>query len=489
MLRQDEISTVQISIDDKTFLLHKGESIFQMLLRQEMIFLSFCGGKGRCGRCKIRFLKGTILPSASDRIFLSPNEIRAGIRLACTARPTSDCVIELLMEEKKDTQIISGYDLSEWEHSDQEADIPKAVIAVDIGTTTLAMQLILTADGHIEAEYRKMNPQRSYGPDVISRIEADESGEGKRLTELIRDEIEKGVSFLKKKCQEKFEDKDVCERIPVVIAGNTVMQHLFLGYPTVSLGTHPFTPVDVQEHSLKILDSKTIFMPGISAFVGADIVAGIYALKLCSHENRHKVSMLIDLGTNGEMAIGNAERLLVSATAAGPAFEGRNISAMEGTDLIYVTAQLLEKEILDETGLMSDPYFDQGYEYKGSKVTQEDIRTLQMAKAAICSGIRILMREYPILPEEIDSVYLAGGFGYYLDTKSAVRIGLIPEELAGKVRAVGNTSLMGAYLYGRNINAAEEVKKITGLAVPINLASQEGFEEKYLESLHFPHHD
>ena len=230
-------------------------------------------------------------------------------------------------------------------------------------------------------------------------------------------------------------------------------------------------------------------MPGISAFVGADIVAGVYALKMCSQENKNKVSLLIDLGTNGEMALGNAKKLLVSATAAGPAFEGRSISPMDGTDLIDITAELLKQGILDETGLMVEPYFEQGYQYKNNTVTQEDIRALQMAKAAICAGIRIMMREYPITPEAIDTVYLAGGFGYYLDTNSAAIIGLIPEELAGKVKAVGNTSLMGAYLYGRNADAREEVLTITELAIPVNLAEQEGFEENYLESLHFPQQD
>ena len=489
MLRQDEISTVQININDKTFILHKGESIFQMLLRQEMIFLSFCGGKGRCGRCRIKFHKGTTLPSASDRLFLTPDEIRSGIRLACTSKPKTDCVIDLIMEEKKDTKIISSYDLSDWEDSKYEESEPKAVIAVDIGTTTLAMQLILTLNSHIEAEYRKMNPQRAYGPDVISRIEADGRGEGSRMQKLIRDEVEHGIRILLEQYKLQFKETDANNRIPVVIAGNTVMQHIFMGFSTATLGIHPFTPVDVREQKLQIAGENIAFMPGISAFVGADIVAGVYALKMCSQENQSKVSLLIDLGTNGEMALGNAKRLLVSATAAGPAFEGRSISPMDGTDLIDITAKLLEQGILDETGLMVEPYFEQGYQYKNNTVTQEDIRALQMAKAAICAGIRIMMREYPITPEEIDTVYLAGGFGYYLDSNSAAIIGLIPEELAGKVKAVGNTSLMGAYLYGRNADAREEVLTITELAIPVNLAEQEGFEENYLESLHFPQQD
>lgn len=174
-------------------------------------------------------------------------------------------------------------------------------------------------------------------------------------------------------------------------------------------------------------------MPGISAFVGADIAMGVYALKMCSQENKNKVSLLIDLGTNGEMLWEMPKASCQRNSCRTSRFEfERSISPMDGTDLIDITAELLKQGILDETGLMVEPYFEQGYQYKNNTVTQEDIRALQMAKAAICAGIRIMMREYPITPEAIDTVYLAGGFGYYLDTNSAAIIGLIQKNLQEK---------------------------------------------------------
>ena len=481
-------TSIVISIEDETFILHKGESIFDVLLRQERIFLSFCGGKGRCGRCRIRILSGSLLPSSADRIFLTPDEIRKGIRLACTAKPKADCTIELMMEEKKDTTIISGYNLDGWAKTSDDWKGPATVIAVDIGTTTLAMQMIDTKSGRIISEYRKMNPQRSYGPDVISRIEADGRGEGDRLSRLIRDEVEKGIQiFLKIEQDRETEYKlPLKEDMVIVLSGNTVMQHLYLGYPTASLGEYPFQPFDLTQKEFLICDIKAYFLPGISAFVGADIVAGLYALRMCQQTRREKVNLFIDLGTNGELAIGNVSRLLVSATAAGPAFEGRTTASLEGTDLIKIVADLIESGIIDETGLLIDTYFKMGYEYGGIHITQDDIRALQMAKAAICAGIQVLMHEYPVTPDQIDTVYLAGGFGYYLDTEKAAGIGLIPKELTGKIKAVGNTSLGGAYLYGRNQDAKRETETIVKLAIPVNLAEQNGFERMYLEALNFP---
>ena len=470
-------SDIQIRIGEDSFILHKGESIFDLLLRQERIFLSFCGGKGRCGRCRIRFLQGIVYPSSADRIFLTAEEIRRGVRLACTARPTGVCRIELLLEEKKESKIISGYQLDEWKTKGENENWPKNVIAVDIGTTTLAMQLIDTSSGEILTQFCRMNPQRSYGPDVISRIEADTRGEGERLNRLIRREVETGIKEMLLQLQE--------QTVVIAIAGNTTMQHLFLGFSTRSLGEYPFQPVDLSRKEFELCGIPTVFLPGISAFVGADIVAGIYALRMCQASKEKKATLLIDLGTNGEMAIGNGDKLLVCATAAGPAFEGRGADSLEGTDRIKLIATLLEEGILDASGLLADPYFEKGYPYKNTVITQEDVRAIQMAKAAICAGIKILMREYPLRPDEIDQVYLAGGFGYYLDTQKAARIGLIPDELCEKSKAVGNTSLMGAYLYGRNPGAATEVEALVALAEPINLAEQPGFEQIYLESLDF----
>ncbi|MDE5717131.1 MAG: ATP-binding protein, partial [Lachnospiraceae bacterium] len=196
--------------------------------------------------------------------------------------------------------------------------------------------------------------------------------------------------------------------------------------------------------------------------------------------------LFIDLGTNGEMAITDGRRMIVTATAAGPAFEGDG--TVIGTDRIALTARLLQRGILDETGLLEEPYFTEGVGVENGKgdgcyFKQEDIRSLQMAKAAIRAGVEILWEEMG--RPEIGKVCLAGGFGYYLDVEAAAVIGLLPAYMRGRVQAVGNTSLAGAYELGRDLSADRMddagLEEGTALAESINLAELERFEGLYLK--------
>ena len=224
-------------------------------------------------------------------------------------------------------------------------------------------------------------------------------------------------------------------------------------------------------------------------------MAGLYALGLLLPEASKveertvaewRTVLFVDLGTNGEMAITDGRRMIVTATAAGPAFEGDG--TMMGTDRIALTAQLLRKGILDETGLLEEPYFTEGVRIGNAKKNmcyfkQEDIRALQMAKAAIRAGVEILWEEMG--RPEIEKVCLAGGFGYYLDVEAAVAIGLLPSYMRGRVQAVGNTSLAGAYELGRDLCGnrldADALEERTGLAESMNLAETERFEDLYLK--------
>ncbi|MDE5951996.1 MAG: ASKHA domain-containing protein, partial [Acetatifactor sp.] len=183
----------------------------------------------------------------------------------------------------------------------------------------------------------------------------------------------------------------------------------------------------------------TVTLPGLSAFVGGDIVAGILA---CGMETEEEIPLLVDLGTNGELALGNRERILCCGTAAGPAFEGGG--DIWGADMIALTAHLMRQGLVDDTGLLAEPYFEQGISIGGVQITQERIRQLQTAKAAICAGINTLIAAYGLTgAEQVSRVFLAGGFGYFLDVEAAVELGLIPQGLEGRVTAVGNTALAG----------------------------------------------
>lgn len=282
------------------------------------------------------------------------------------------------------------------------------------------------------------------------------------------------------------------------IAGNTAMQHLLMGYHVESLGKAPFVPT---EKGLQNVSASRVFpgineafpvyiAPCISAFVGGDIVAGLYALHLLPAlfgNEKGETSLFLDLGTNGEMVITDGARMIVTATAAGPAFEGKG--DLIGTDRIALTAALLRQGILDETGLLAEPYFQEGVFAEAKKngengcyFMQEDIRALQMAKAAVRAGVEILWEEMG--RPRIDRVYLAGGFGYYLDVEASIAIGLLPASVRGKVQAVGNTALAGAYELGgalsRDKTLGELLEKGLSRIESINLAKKKPFEKLYL---------
>ena len=225
-------------------------------------------------------------------------------------------------------------------------------------------------------------------------------------------------------------------------------------------------------------------MPGISAFVGADITAGHLACGFAECEDG-ECRLFIDLGTNGEMAIGRGDRLICTAAAAGPAFEGGAGVNVPGTDMIALLAEMLEGGVIDETGLLKEPFFDTGWQKGELRITQQDIRGLQMAKAAVCAGVELLMEAMGTDASRIDKVFLAGGFGYFLDVEKAARIGLFPPQLAGRVTAVGNTSLLGACLYGGEESLRKKAEAMCRRAEVLNLAELPGFEQKYLERLNF----
>lgn len=560
-------------------------TVMSTLLKNRLISGSFCGGRGDCGRCRIQFVTGVTIPTALERNVMEPEELRQGYRLACLAKPKDDCVIRLALLDAPEISIVSDMmDMTEnndyisqcdFETKNQKSDVMKytdtnasvstmehpdiveedekertkaeekgTLIAVDLGTTTIAMQLMTMDTGRMIDTYCEMNPQRSYGADVLSRIQASCEGNREILRKSAVEVLERGV--------ERFRGHDTDIKC-MCIAGNTTMQHLFMGYDVSSLGRSPFTPVEIglQEYQHAAWDFPVLLTPGISAFVGGDIVAGLYACNMLTQPLQRqsavqgdytdrpecvdpaKNTILIDLGTNGEMAITNGIHMIVTATAAGPAFEGGAGAGIVGSDMIACAAELLRQEIMDETGLLKEPYFTEGvsvlssdiaedgkgdgqskhhnkksYIFKPGRVgqslylSQEDIRALQMAKAAVRAGVEILSKRLGELRtddtgqngalsrgQQIDHVYLAGGFGYYLDVEAAFRIGLLPEHMRGHVQAVGNTSLLGAYRIGRDLWRRridkQALEESLSFAESINLAQQEEFGKLYIQYMDF----
>lgn len=368
----------------------------------------------------------------------------------------------------------------------------KQLIIADIGTTTIAMQLYGT-DGKLLDTFAVVNPQTAYGADVLSRIQAaEEPVNAGRMQQMVREVLSQGIAqfrdFLQMGKKEKLKEAatDVADAFQMVITANTTMVYLLMGYDTAELGRAPFHANHLQSIETIIADVPCFIVQGLSAFVGGDIAAGILA---CGMNESEEITLLLDLGTNGEMVLGNRNKMLACATAAGPAFEGGVNRGIWGADMVSLLARLRREGILDVTGLLAEPYFDEGVRISDVCVTQEAVRAIQLAKGAIVAGIRILVQEYGISMEQIDRVVLAGGFGYYLKPQDATCIGLLPAELGKKTVTGGNTALTGALMLGCMLLRGE-TEGLPELLEPlkeklriINLAENREFQDIFFSSM------
>lgn len=497
------------------------------ILREQHYIEAICNGNKSCGKCKVRLISGSIELTEEERTLLSEAELENGIRLACCMAPTEPCEIELFddsMEMVVETNIhLAGNDIDSEEcmKIDENRELEYG-IAIDLGTTTIAIMLIDLKKKKEIKTITDVNRQREYGADVISRMQASCEGKRQQLKELIQNEL---AEMIEKLLIES--EIDLGKVTYIVISGNTVMLHLLQGYPCETLCVAPFKPYELTYQEVPIYDifdknlfqinierTKVILFPGISAFVGADIVSGIYVTELRKREN---YSLFIDLGTNGEIVLGNRKNLWATSTAAGPAFEAANISCgvagipgaicnvsegvletiqntepigLCGTGLISLAYELKKQKVMDENGTLTDAYFETGYPIVKDKIIlkQSDIRELQLAKAAIRSGIEILIEKAGILYDDIHTVYVAGGFGYHIDVKKAIGIGIFPDELEDRIYAIGNASLAGAkvFLQRKDLEKEREIlERITENTTSINLAENIEFPEKYFEYMQF----
>ena len=504
--------------ETKTILVKEGESLLDAFIRQEIYISAPCGGKGRCGKCGIQVLNGNTWISDEDKKIYSEEELDAGWRLSCCLYPTEE--LEVSVSQSDESLFEAVGETENTEESGTEESFYH--VAVDIGTTTIAMSLIGGESGKVFHTVTSVNSQRAYGADVISRIQASVDGKKEVLKNSIQKDLQDSMDKLLKETGVSGEDVG-----KIVIGGNTTMGHLLMGYDCVTLGVFPFTPVNIDfiKGTEGILGTdrfgkkEVILLPGISTYVGGDIVSGMYAYDFTEKED---VCMFIDLGTNGEMGNGNKEKILVTSTAAGPAFEGGNITwgmgsvpgaicsvKLEGTEaevktirdeapqgicgtgVVETAAELVREEIVDETGALDEDYFDDGFplaktpDGKEIVFTQKDVREIQLAKAAVRAGVETLLLRYGIKKEEVSKVYLAGGFGYKLNTDKAIAIGMIPEEWADRIVAVGNSSLSGACKYLKDENGDKTIEKLVSISEEVNLSADKEFNEFYMNEMFF----
>lgn len=455
----------------------KNETVLEALRRQGVTINALCGGRGNCGKCRILLDEtGMNEPSYDELTLMSEDDNSQGVRLACftIARQDIDAVKVTVIDDPDAGAPI----LTESEELFVKKGNPEhrkgIFAAIDLGTTTLAAKLI--KDGETIYTGSRHNSQAGYGADIISRIDISVKGWSGELKTCLENDINALIS--------EFPEQP--ERL--IMAGNTAMIHLLMGYPVDGLVSYPFKPHYSGWHKYAYQTENgaiaCTILPNLSAYIGGDIISGLY---YCDFAWDNRVNLFVDLGTNGEMAIGNRDLILTASAAAGPAFEGTPINV--ATDVVKCMADLRRAGILDESGLLKDPYFDNGYVYESeggnATITQEDIRNIQMAKSAIRAGIMILMDKYGVNSHNIGHVYLAGGMGHGLDIESAVLIGLFPEDLADKILPVGNASLAGCIKYGDLLRDDGDIDDILSVSQEILLSNEEDFSPLYYEHMLF----
>ena len=451
-----------------------------------------CGGRGTCGKCAVAALMGAVsLPNAFER--------RAGARLACQARLLGDCAV-VLPEAACWTGMVT-------DASDIALGQPmpgRYGVAVDLGTTTLAARVFDLRSGHALGNGALVNPQTAVAADVMGRLSAALAGGLPRLNELALAAVAGVVS---QACAEASVPGVDC----MVVAGNTVMLYLLTGRDPRSLCIAPFEADFLFGGETHLAGIQTYLPPCSGAFMGADLTCAALATGLC---NQPDTVLLMDIGTNGELMLWHDGRLYAASTAAGPAFEGGEISrgcggvrgaidkvwlengalgarvigggaavGICGSGLIDAVAALLALGRVDATGAAEAPTFALR---DGVCLTAVDIRAVQLAKAAIAAGVDTLLQVAGVSPAGVKRLELAGGFGSRLNVTSAAAIGLIPAALVGKARAVGNASLAGAsaLLLDKRLRAKAEA--IAHSAQIVQLGGDAGFERRFLAAMAFP---
>ena len=467
----------------------EGETLLAFLQNQGLSPEAPCGGHGTCGKCRC--------------------EVNGAEVLSCRTVIDRDMTVSL--PETHKTRI-----LTEGLQVESQADgSHDYVLAFDIGTTTVVAYLLSGITGQLLAQASTVNPQSRFGADVIARIQYAMASEGYPLKDAILEALRKLTCQTAEKAGIRPEDITLA-----CMVGNTAMHHLLLGIDPKPLTVPPYMPA--QREAL-ILDGEGILpirgkiriLPNIAGFVGADTVGCMVATRF---DQMEELTLMIDIGTNGEMVLGDKHRRIACSTAAGPAFEGAKIQCgMRGADgavdhvklekgelsftvigggeakglcgsgLLDLVAVLLAQGDIDESGRMEEQIFT----LPGTEVylTQKDVREVQLAKAAIRAGIELMCRKLGVQPQDIRQVLLAGAFGNYLDPASACAIGMIPPCLEDRIHPIGNAAGEGAKLCAQCEKEFVYSQTLAEHTEFLELASMPEFNDCYVDCLAFEEED
>lgn len=482
-----ELLSVRVLPEGVTLRCEKGTNLFALLRDNALAPESFCGGGGSCGKCAVL--------ADGERV------------LSCRSLVERDMCVTVPTESR--TAVLTD----SFSPSAPEKGGERPVIAFDIGTTTVVCYLC--AGGEVLASAGELNPQTAYGADVVSRLRSAVSGTREAQTALIRRCMN---GLVRRVCRAAAVPPEGVGVIAVV--GNPAMQQLFLGLDVHNLLTIPFTPVlrrgercPAGEIFPECTGAELLTVPDVSGYIGADTVACVLSTGMAEER---ELTLMIDIGTNGEMVLGSRDRLMACATAAGPALEGASITfgmrcadgaidrvrvengairchvvgggeakGICGSGLIDAAAAFLELGRLDKRGRILPRGDDRLTLCDGVYLSQNDIRQLQLAKGAIAAGIRLLTAAMGAELGHIERVYLAGAFGSFLSPESACRIGLIPAELLDKIRAVGNAAGLGAQRIAAAPDTLIQAEALAGRIELLELAAQPDFQREFAKNMYF----
>lgn len=609
---------LKVMPEEKLYGFASGKNLMEIMLDAGLFIDNACGGKGLCGKCRVKITEGDAGEAGeTERGILKTEELEQGVRLACLAYPVSDITIELLQKEKKHDVLASGYmpdfefepDIKKVpvtihkptladqtpfenqlieqvgaealvghdgatgylgfdftalrEHSMLPGDYTAVIhngkvialepgdttdalygVAIDIGTTTVVCSLVDMHTGEELGHASEINAQKFFGLDVLTRItyEIENPEDGReKLQKAIVGSINKMVKSI---CDKHGLTQD--QIYEVTVGANCTMMHMLMGVDARPIGKAPFAPVFARAKDVKASDiglkaapgARLYCLPSVSAYIGADIVAGAY---VCDLRHRKGNTMFIDIGTNGEIVLAADGKLMSCSCAAGPALEGMNISsgmraaegAIEdihinedgidlkiigdcepagicGSGILTVTKELLRTGIVRKTGafVKADKFDADDYRSKyiavdedgkrsfrmteggdGTEplyITQGDVRQVQLAKGAILSGFMALMKKAGIGMKDLDRVLIAGQFGAHLPAESITGTGILPFEVEDRIEYVGNTSKTGAYMALMSGKVKRGMEELAHEMDYLELGATDNYERLLSECLIFP---
>ncbi len=535
----------QIDFDDRNLAsikLEAGKNLLLALQARGIDINAVCNGKKTCGKCKVKILAGDCQLTKAEKRYLSKEEIRQGIRLACCQKIKDNLSLAIL--DKKEFNVLTDTKEEQAEVLKQDKkiiDLNQSIygLAIDIGTTTIAVYLVDLTTGLEVDNYSLQNPQYKFGADVISRIEFGLKSKDNlsKLQDVLLTKLNQAINKLVQRNEIKNNDIHL-----TTVVANTVMIYTLLKLDLSGLAKAPYQllfssalELTGDRFDLAINPRGIIKIPPlISAYVGADVIANMLATRV---DKSSDWVLIVDIGTNGEIVLAKGDSVFACSTAAGPAFEGANISFGQGAVAGAISNYKIEnkkiryKTIADEkaTGICGSALIDIIAElYKNSFIdssgafikleqlkpwqknrmmqkkqlsykvlskeegasrdiflTQKDIREFQLAKGAILAGINLLLKQRKVNLKQIKTVYLSGGFGNYINLDNAYLLDLLPEEFKNRIKLLGNGAAKGAKVYLKDENLEIVAKQIKNKAQHLDLAEIDDFQQEFMKSLNF----